>query len=92
MVVVVVIWRGAEVRAGMVGGGRGEGAAHLRRGDRHWVRGDRTALTGGGSVGRRPPGRRPGPAASVAEARHHLSGPLWEDELLTQFHVGPAFG
>lgn len=72
-------------------GGRQGGAAHLRRGDQCWVCRDRTALTGGGSVGRRPPGRRPGSAASVAEARHHLSGSLREDELLAQLHVGPAF-
>lgn len=68
------------------------GAAHPHRGgDRRRVRGDRTALTGGGPVGRRPSGRRSGSAASVAEARHHLSGSLREDELLAQFHVGPAF-
>lgn len=68
-----------------------EGAAHLHPGHRRWVWGDRAALAGHGSVRRRPPGRRSGSAASVAEARHHLSGSLWEDELLTQFHVGPAF-
>lgn len=73
------------------GGRQQGGAAHLCRGDQRWVCRDRTALTGGGSVGRRPSGRRPGSAASVAEARHHLSGSFREDELLTQFHVGPAF-
>lgn len=67
------------------------GAAYLHRGHRRCVWGDRAALTGGGPVGRRPSGRRPGSAASVAEARHHLSGSLWEDELLPQLHVGPAF-
>ena len=67
------------------------GAAHLgcRGGCR--VRRDRAALTGGGSVGRSSSGRRSGSAASVAEARHHLSGSLREDELLPQLHVGPAF-
>lgn len=67
------------------------GAAHLHPGHRRWVWGDLAALAGRGSVRRRPPGRGSGSAASVAEARHHLSGSLREDELLTQFHVGPAF-
>lgn len=65
------------------------GVAHLGRGGGRWR--DRAALTGGGSVGRGSSGRRPRPPASVAEARHHLSGSLWEDELLAQFHVRPAF-
>lgn len=72
-------------------GNSSEAAAYLHRGPRRWVWGDRAALTGGGPVRRRPSGRRPGSAASVAEARHHLSGSLWEDELLPQLHVGPAF-
>lgn len=80
---------------GNCGGGlvdlRQSEAPHLDRGDRRVVRGDQTALTGGGSVWRGSSGRGPGPPASVAEACHHLSGSLGEDELLTQLHVGPAF-
>lgn len=68
------------------------GDAHLGGGDGRVVRGAQTALTGGGSVWRGSSGRGPGPPASVAEACHHLSGSLGEDELLTQLHVGPAFG
>lgn len=86
---------GGEQRSGQgrqrEGGEGGGGAAHLHPGHRRWVWGDRAALAGHGSVRRRPPGRRSGAAASVAEARHHLSGSLREDELLAQFHVGPAF-
>lgn len=68
-----------------------DGAPHLRRAG-HWLVGrDRTALAGGGPVGGSPPGGRPRPPASVAEARHHLRGSLREDELLPQLHIGPAF-
>ncbi len=70
---------------------RQSGASHLECAARHLVWRDRAALTGGGSVGRSSSGRRPGSPASVAEARHHLSGSLREDELLSQLHVGPAF-
>lgn len=67
------------------------GASHLGCTGQYRVWWDRTALTGGGSVGGRSSGRRPGSPASVAEAGHHLRGALWEDELLSQLQVGPAF-
>lgn len=66
------------------------GPTHLRCTGQSLVCWDRTALTGGGSVGRSTSGRWPGSAASVAEARHHLGSAFWEDELLAQLHVGPA--
>lgn len=66
-------------------------ASHLGCAGRCWVGGDGEALTGGGSVGRSSSRWRPRPPASVAEACHHLSGSLWEDELLSQLHIGPAF-
>lgn len=72
------------------GDGRAGGAAHLGRGGGggSWM--DQAALTGGGSVGGGSSGRGPRPPTSVAEAGHHLSGSLWEDELLPQLHVRPT--
>lgn len=69
--------------------GRARGAAHLGRGG--GGRMNQAALTGGGPVGGGSSGRGPRPPTSVAEAGHHLSGSLREDELLPQLHVGPAF-
>lgn len=52
---------------------------------------NRAALTGHGSVGRSSSWWRPRPPAPVAETGHDLSGALWDDELLSQLQVGPAF-
>ena len=48
-------------------------------------------MTGVGPIGRGGPGRGSRPPTPVAEAGHDLGGAFWEDELLSQLHVGPAF-
>lgn len=72
--------------------GPARGAAHLGRGGGGGVRRvDQAALAGGGPVGGGSSGRGSRPPTPVAEAGHHLGGSLWEDELLSQLHVRPAF-
>lgn len=76
----------------MVGGaahlGRGGGCSGGGGGCGRWM--NHAALTGRGPVGGGSSGRGPRPPTSVAEAGHHLSGSLGQDELLAQLHVGPA--